>query len=115
MVLRSFVLVILFGILLACGSNSNEQSSIETTVESQKPLSSDEAMNVYRLNCASCHGADGKLQASNAKDLSVSTLKTEEIEKIIQKGSDKGMMPFGEILTGPEIDGLVDYVQTLRK
>lgn len=115
MVLRFVSGLFLGSLLFACGSNSNEQEHTEPAVDDQRPLTSDEAMNVYRLNCASCHGVDGKLKASNAADLSISTLKAGDIEKIIQKGSDKGMMPFGEILTGPQIDGLVDYVQTLRK
>lgn len=115
MVLRIFGIFLLSSLVFACGSKSENTEVSEPLVDETKPITSEEAKNVYLMNCASCHGNDGRLQASNAKDLSISTLKATEIEQIIQKGSDKGMMPFGEILTKPQIEGLVDYVQTLRK
>ena len=114
MVLRylSFSLVGL--VLFSCDSESVENTE-KSVVDQSKPLSQTEAKNLYMLNCASCHGEDGTLKASNAADLSVSVMKPAEIEKTIRFGNDKGMMPYGEILSKPQVDGLVEFVQTLRK
>jgi hypothetical protein len=37
------------------------------------------------------------------------------VEKIIRKGNDKGMMHYEDMLSTPEIKGLVKFVQNLRK
>jgi mono/diheme cytochrome c family protein len=50
---------------------------------------------LYEVNCASCHGGDGKLGMSGAKDLSVSTLDTNGMKEIIIHG--KGVMPAAQV------------------
>ena len=69
---------------------------------------------LYESSCISCHGADGKLGLSGAKDLSVSTLVKEERIKIISKGKG-GMLPFQERLSEQEIESVAHYVGTLKK
>lgn len=98
--------------LAGCGNDTPEET---TKPVSNEPISLEEARAVYTLNCASCHGPDGTLKASNAADLSISTIDDKKIEQTIRKGNDKGMMPYEEMLTTPEIKGLVKFVQTLRK
>lgn len=100
-------------LLAACGEN--EQAEISTEPVSNEPISLEDARAVYTLNCASCHGPDGTLKASNAKDLSVSKMNEDKIEQMIRKGNDKGMMPYEEMLSTAEIKGLVKFVQNLRK
>jgi mono/diheme cytochrome c family protein len=115
MVLRSklALLFLLSGVLASCNETGTPEVSEKPV--SNEPISLEDARAVYMLNCASCHGPDGTLQASNAKDLSVSKLDEAAIEKMIRKGNDKGMMPYEEMLSAPEIKGLVKFVQNLRK
>jgi mono/diheme cytochrome c family protein len=114
MVLKNSVLFFFTVCLLtACGE---EAKPVETTKPvSNEPISLEDARAVYTLNCASCHGPDGTLKASNAKDLSVSKMNESEIEQMIRKGNDKGMMPYEDMLSTAEIKGLVKFVQNLRK
>lgn len=100
-------------LISACGGNETVEDTSEPV--SNEPISLEDARAVYTLNCASCHGPDGTLQASNAKDLSVSKLNASEIEQMIRKGNDKGMMPYEEMLSTAEIKGVVKFVQNLRK
>lgn len=114
MVLKNSLLVLSSVLLLtACGES--EKPEEQTKPVSNEPISLEDARAIYTLNCASCHGPDGTLQASNAKDLSVSKLNEGEIEEMIRKGNDKGMMPYEDMLSTPEIKGVVKFVQNLRK
>lgn len=98
--------------LASCGETPAEET---TKPVSNEPISLEDARAVYTLNCASCHGPDGTLKASNAADLSISKMDEKTIEHTIRKGNDKGMMPYEEMLSTPEIKGLVKFVQNLRK
>ncbi|WP_186280131.1 c-type cytochrome [Fluviicola chungangensis] len=115
MVLKTRIGILLSVCLLstACGETEKPEKISEPV--SNEPISLEDARAVYTLNCASCHGPDGTLKASNAKDLSISTLDEKAIEKMIRKGNDKGMMPYEDMLSTPEIKGLVKFVQNLRK
>ncbi|WP_300666502.1 cytochrome c [Fluviicola sp.] len=113
MVLRIALLGITGCLLLAgCGETPAEAT---TKPVSNEPISLEDARAVYTLNCASCHGPDGTLKASNAADLSISKMDEKTVEHTIRKGNDKGMMPYEEMLSTPEIKGLVKFVQNLRK
>lgn len=115
MVLKNSILVFSSACLLltACGETEQPEKIVKPV--SNEPISLEDARAVYTLNCASCHGPDGTLKASNAKDLSISKMDEGEIEHMIRKGNDKGMMPYEEMLSTPEIKGLVKFVQNLRK
>lgn len=114
MVLRIGILIGSLALITSsCGGNESVEDKAEPI--SNEPISLEDAKSVYILNCASCHGPDGTLKASNAKDLSISTLDEAAIEKTIRKGNDKGMMPYEEMLSTAEIKGVVKFVQNLRK
>jgi len=69
---------------------------------------------IYTALCAKCHGADGKLGVGGAKDLSISTLATQQKEEIITNG--KGLMQsFKDQLTEQEIKSLAAYTDSLKK
>jgi len=71
---------------------------------------------LYDAKCVSCHGEDGKLGSSGAKDLSQSTLTDSEIKNSILYGNENGMPPFKDQLGAEEnLDLLVAYVKSLRK
>ena len=88
MVLRSSFFVASILLLTACGSGGSKNDSLPSETPEEKGES------LYVLNCASCHGEDGKLGSSGAKDLSVSKLSDQQIEQIIRKG--KNAMPAQE-------------------
>lgn len=111
MVLRIFTIAALF-VLASCGGNV-EQPVLEDSAPEQ-PMSIEEARTVYTLNCASCHGGDGALKASGAADLTKSEMNDALIRQTILKGNDKGMMPYEEMLSEREVDGLVQFVKSLR-
>ena len=65
-------------------------------------------------HCTSCHGEDGKLAASGAKDLTKSTLTTSEIIKRIKYGRN-GMPPMKDVLESePNIRAVGNYVYKMR-
>ena len=69
---------------------------------------------LFTLKCASCHGADGKLGAAGAKDLSSSILTDTELKKILTEGKN-GMPSFGSSLSIEEQNEIIKFVKTLRK
>ncbi len=69
---------------------------------------------LYVNQCASCHGENGKLGNSGAKDLSKSVLSVDEIREILTEG--KGAMPPAlELVAEPkQMDSVIIFIQTLR-
>lgn len=77
----------------------------------------------YDANCAGCHGANGNVQTEKARVLKMDVKKLSlkasrknraEMAAIISNG--KGSMPsFGKRLSKDEIDGIIDYVVSLRE
>ncbi len=70
---------------------------------------------LYYNQCSSCHGMDGKLGSSGAKDLSASRLTDLQIKEILNEG--KGAMPAQIQLIGKsaEMDSVIEFVKQLRK
>ncbi len=58
-------------------------------------VASSDGESLYKANCVLCHGSDGKLGASGAKDLSTSTMEFSEMKEIILHG--KGLMPAAQV------------------
>lgn len=93
----------------ACNSSPElkKQDSVENSIVSGK--------NLYTLNCSSCHGADGKLGLSGAKDLTQSVLSDQQRLDIITNG--KNAMPSMKEALGStqNIQSVADYVKSLKK
>ena len=70
---------------------------------------------LYYNQCSACHGMDGKLGNSGAKDLTNSNLTDNQILHILNEG--KGAMPAQIQLIGKpsEMDSVVEFVKQLRK
>jgi mono/diheme cytochrome c family protein len=66
---------------------------------------------IFEDKCAQCHGVDGKLGASGAKDLSITQLSHPAIIEIINTGKN-GMAPYKEVLTPEQIEAVAAYVET---
>lgn len=103
-------------IIYACQGKKAEPATTETAAAAPAApeVSHAEGKKIFDTYCILCHGADGKLGLNGSKDLTISTLKTEE--RIAQVTNGKGLMtPFKEILTEAEIKAVVGYTETLIK
>ena len=65
---------------------------------------------VYQNGCINCHGADGKLGGSGAKDLSVTVLTIDQQREIIRNG--KSAMPGNKDITDEQVRAVILYVGT---
>jgi mono/diheme cytochrome c family protein len=82
------------------GIRSAETAATGETVNSAQAL--------YDRNCSLCHGGDGKLGATGAKDLSTTALNAEGISEVILNG--KGTMARVRV-TKEEADMIASYVE----
>lgn len=107
MVLRVFIIAFFVG-LYSCTSQpelSSSESNVPEIIDGKA---------LFMNNCASCHGVDGKLGMSGAKNLMETNLSDTEIKKIITYGK-KTMPAFKELIpTAKEIDAVVQHVRTLK-
>jgi mono/diheme cytochrome c family protein len=100
-----FIAFLLF--LVACEADSKTCSDCKDDYSMGQYL--------YEKQCTACHGADGKLGNSGAKDLTQSILTEVEIREILNEG--KGAMPAQiELIANPdEMDSVIQYIQKFRK
>lgn len=89
--------------------------SPEINKQDQEEASVNTGKNLYTLNCSSCHGADGKLGLSGAKDLTQSVLSDQQRIELITNG--KNAMPSMKEALGStkNIQSVADYVKSLKK
>lgn len=109
MVLRFLTFFSAFLLVFSCQNTSSH----ETTQAQETPA--EKAASLYSMHCAQCHGEDGKLGSSGAKDLSKTQLTENEIIQMIKKG--KNAMPPMEALleTQENISIVAKHVKGLRK
>lgn len=82
-----------------------DTSSITNPIEAGKLI--------YSNTCVNCHGSDGKLGMSGAKDLSVTRLSTEDEKTIIKNG--KNAMPGYKDLSEDQVNEVMQYIATLKQ
>ena len=100
--------IIILSSLQSCGEGNEP---VENTPKSPQ----EEAKDLYTLNCASCHGMDGKLGGSGSKDLSKSILSDSEMIEIITNGKNN-MPAMKEVIQDPaKIKNVAEFVKNLRK
>ncbi|MEY3742342.1 MAG: hypothetical protein RL371_1245 [Bacteroidota bacterium] len=109
MVLKS---TFLFGLVLFIFSC---QSTAESKEELAKQTPAEQGASLYTMHCAQCHGEDGKLGSSGAKDLSKSVLADQQVLQIIKNG--KGAMPSMKALleTEDNIHLVLSHIKALRR
>jgi mono/diheme cytochrome c family protein len=105
------VIAILSGLLMVWAKTVNHPKMESVAEDSQSRL--------YNVNCARCHGADGKGntqvgQEMGVPDLSTSRISSARIKQIIAKG-DGDMPGFGKKLKAAQINSLTNYVRALRR
>ncbi len=111
--------------LIACGGKTDAPSGNSSTPAKTAAASASgdnaktKASNrkgklIYKQYCQLCHGVDGKLALSGAKDLSISTIDMEE--RIDQITNGRGMMtPYKDILSKEQIQAVAEYLDELIK
>ena len=108
MVLRYFAVFLLFFAVLSC-NNTTQRAE---TGEAEVPR---DGLFLYENYCIKCHGSDGTLGNSGAKDLTQSRLEDNEIRKMIEEGKN-AMPPVPQLMeTAGDIDSVIGYVKSLRK
>ena len=76
-------------------------------------VTSNDGKIIYEAKCLHCHGTDGKMGLSGARDLTQSQLKYEEKILIISNGKN-AMMGFKDQLNEQQIKAVADYVESLK-
>jgi mono/diheme cytochrome c family protein len=111
MVLKSLFYILIVAGLTSCGTDSSSKNNDALPIETP----AEKGASLYTVNCASCHGEDGKMGASGAKDLSESRLSDKQIKKILQKGKN-AMPPMSAILENEEnMEFVIQHIKMLRK
>jgi cytochrome c6 len=107
MVLKKVLFIGPISLFFACQNQAS--APVKAT---QNPA--EQAANLYAMHCAQCHGDDGKLGASGAKDLSLTSLSDNEIHARIVKGKN-AMPPMGALLENEaNIQLVMSHLKTLK-
>ena len=86
-----------------------------------RPKSDDGGGDLFKQKCSMCHGVDGKgysaLKTPDFTDPKVqASLSDKQIVDTIKNGKkDTAMPPFGDKLTGDQIQSLLKYIRSLAK
>ena len=121
--------------ITGCGSGEGGASATPATTQSAAksgtspatPVSIDHGRDLYKLNCAPCHGEQGKGDGPAAAGYNpkprnhtdaayMSTLTDEDIAKVIQYGGaikGKPLMPSNPVLKGADLAAVVAYTRSL--
>lgn len=97
-------------VLLACtAGGSTEDPVMADTLPNGSPIGTA----LFQMHCTLCHGKDGRLGLSGAKDLSASALTRDEVVAVVAGGKGK-MLGYRHVLKPAELDAVVDHVMALR-
>ncbi|MCB9170371.1 MAG: cytochrome c [Flavobacteriales bacterium] len=94
--------------LLTCGGSAGCAASTSTD-----GAGLERGAAIFDAQCALCHGRDGRLGLSGAKDLTGSTLDRDQVVGVIMNGRG-AMMAYGKVLTPEEVQAVADHVLALR-
>lgn len=90
---------------------STPKDSISTS-QNEKQLT-EYGKQLYTAACVNCHGENGDLGKSGAKNLKTTALSQIEKSALIKKG--KGVMPAYSSLSDKQIEAIVKYIDTFKK
>ena len=105
---RPFLAVGVFATLtvFSCGQDGTESAPVLTG--EQKMLS------IYQEQCRSCHGDDGRLGLSGAKDLTESRISKDSAAVVIANGRG-AMRGFSDKLSNEDVSQLAEFIQRFKK
>lgn len=106
----TYFLFIIF-VTFSCNSKSTEKKVEETENVNSKNVGKE----IYSNYCISCHGTDGKLGVSDAKNLSESNLTDSMRLDIITNGKN-AMPPMKDLIhSKEELLAVSEYIKSLKK
>ncbi|MFN7327766.1 MAG: c-type cytochrome [Chitinophagales bacterium] len=108
MKLSTFLTLTMFALSCTSASEEIEKQAMAARTKGGSSSTLVDGMAIYRKNCITCHGADGKLGLNGAKDLSASILPLHDRIQIITNGKNL-MTPFKSILSEEEIKAVAEY------
>jgi mono/diheme cytochrome c family protein len=90
---------------------------------SSGPLHAQDAAALYKTKCSACHAADGSGSGAMGKQLGVTDLRSDDVQKqtdaqltdSVMNGKGKKMPAYKDKLTNDQIKGLVGYLRELAK
>ena len=94
----SFFIFVLFA-MVACQSGTPKKKT---------------GFDIYRSNCITCHGADGRMGINGAKELPSSPLPLEQRIEVITSGRNSVMPSFKNTLTEEQIKLVAEYTMTMK-
>lgn len=94
-------------LILSCASSTESEAALPPVCG--KPTGA----KIFSTHCTLCHGKDGKLGLSDAKDLSVTQLSKDEMVAVISNGRGT-MASYKNVLSKAEIAAVVEHVRTLK-
>lgn len=100
--LSFFLIVVSFGIAQKAKSAKAGTKIVATHVSGKE---------IYEEKCVLCHGNDGKLGISGAKDLSVTQLTHPAIVEIITNGKNT-MASYKAVLSAEQIEAVSNYIES---
>lgn len=107
-VLAVLLIVVSFGL-----AEMNKAKSKKVKVDTTQAASAlEQGKMIYTQQCVACHGEKGDANLAGAKNLRETTLTAEEQKTIIKNG--KGTMQPYANLTDEQLNGLVEFIQTLK-
>jgi mono/diheme cytochrome c family protein len=118
---------------LACSTAGSEKSGgspdahAKPAAAAVTPAVIEKGKNIYKANCAACHGETGKGDGpasgvmkppprDHTDGAYMSTLTDEDLGKIIQMGGamkGKPLMPSNPQIRGPELEAVIAYTRSL--
>ncbi|WP_339227337.1 cytochrome c551 [Oceanobacillus sp. FSL K6-2867] len=108
--MKKWLVAVLFGALLvlgACGAGEDNASDDAGTDDSNGTVETTDGEEVFKANCASCHGADLSGGAGPSLAQVGSKYSQEEIAEIVKNG--KGSMPAVNV-AGEDLDALTSWL-----
>ncbi len=94
-------------LILSCASSAESDAALPA------PGGRVNGAKIFSTYCTLCHGKDGKLGLSDAKDLSISQLSKDEMVAVVTNGRAT-MTPYKNVLSKAEIEAVVQHVRTLK-
>lgn len=114
----SVILIVVSYGLAEMGKRSVEKKTLSSEIVQDASFSGyDLALHgkaVYTAYCQVCHGEEGNLGRSGAKNLQISTLSEQEVNNIIINGKGN-MAAYEKVLSEQEVKAVTAYVLSLRK
>jgi cytochrome c6 len=102
------VIAATLGLMVACGNGDSPAEAPPGTDTGGR------GAKLYAMHCVLCHGKEGDLGVSGAKDLTISSLSRQEMVAIVTNGKG-AMAAYRNVLTKAEIDAVVEHVRSLRR